>query len=131
MSMITQPGKADTREVAKRIKTWFIQQGFETKAFEQDGAFTLKACKCGGIRTLLGADRAIEVDIRIIDNQTQVEVRQGSWKTNAVSSVGFLLLTGGLDILLVAGWSAVIQKQLETHIKEILEDVCGVNEVEL
>lgn len=130
MATIVHPGKVENREVAKRIKYWLTEKGFETKAIEQDGLYAVKARKSSGLRTIVGADRAIEVAIRTLGDETQVDVRQGSWKTNAISNVAWLVVTGGMN-LAISGWSIVIQKDLENYIRKILNDMSGAKEVEL
>lgn len=129
MALISSPVPLDNREVARRIKDWLDKKGFETKAFEADGSYFLKTRKSSGLRSVVGADRALEIGIRHSDNQTQVEVRQGSWKTNIVSNAGWFLVTGGAN-LLFSGWSLVIQKDLESYIRTIFNDM-GMKEVAL
>jgi hypothetical protein len=130
MAVISQPGQADNREVAKRIKGWLDGKGFETKALEASGSYVIKARKASTVRAVFGADRALEVEVRHADNQTQVDVRQGSWKTNAISNVAWLVATGGMN-LAFTGWSLVIQKELETFIRGTLGELAGLREVDL
>lgn len=130
MATIVHLGKLDNREIAKQIKKWFDQKGFETKAIEQDESYAVRARKSGGFRAIVGADRAIEVGIHTLGDETQVDVRQGSWKTNAISNAAWLVVTGGMN-LAISGWSIVIQKDLENHIRKILNDMSGAKEVEL
>lgn len=130
MATIVHLGRLDNREIAKQIKNWFDQKGFETKAIEQDGSYTVKARKSSGFRAMVGADRAIEIGIRTSGDETQLDVRQGSWKTNAISNAAWLVVTGGMN-LVISGWSIVIQKDLENHIRNILNDMSGAKEVEL
>jgi len=59
-----------------------------------------------------------------------VEVRQGSWQTNAISNAAWFVVTGGMN-LAISGWSIVIQKDLENHIKKVLDDIGGFQEIEL
>lgn len=130
MATIAHLGKLNNREIAKEIKKWFDQKGFETKAIEQNGSYTVKARKGGGLRAIVGADRAIEVGIRTFEDDTQVDVRQGSWKTNAISNAAWFVVTGGMN-LAISGWSLVIQKDLENYIRKLLDDMSGAKEVEL
>lgn len=130
MSKITHPGRADNRDIAKRIKGWLDKKGFETKAFESDDGFTIKARKASAIRALIGADRALEIDVRYANDQTEVDLRQGSWKTNAISNLAWVVVTGGAN-LAISGWSLLIQKELEAFVREALSQVSGVREVEL
>ncbi len=130
MSVVTQPGQLDTREIAKKIKGWLDGKGFETKALEAEGAYIVKARKGNILRAAVGADRAIEIDVRHLNGETQVSVRQGSWKTNIISNAAWLLVTGGAN-LLISGWSLVIQRDLEAFIRETLNQLSGVREVEL
>jgi len=130
MAAIVHPGKLDNREVAKKIKNWLNQKGFETKAIEQDGTYAIKARKSSSLRAIVGADRAIEVGVRTSGDETRIDVRQGSWKTNAISNAAWLIVTGGMN-LAISGWSIVIQKELENYIRKVLDDMSGAEEVEL
>lgn len=130
MATIVHFVKVDNRELANVIKNWFTQKHFETKTLEQDGSYAVKARKSSGFRAFVGADRAIEVAIRTSGNETHVDVRQGSWKTNAISNVAWLVVTGGMN-LAISGWSVVIQKDLENYIRKVLDDMSGAKEVEL
>ena len=130
MATITYPKILDTREIAKQVKKWFDQKKFETKAIEQDESYAIKARKKGGLRALVGADRAIEVSVRAVNGETHVEVRQGSWKTNVISNAAWLVVTGGMN-LAISGWSVVIQKELENYIRKIMDEMSGSREVEL
>ncbi len=130
MALITFPALVDTRQVAKRIKGWLDSKGFETRAFQGGGAYTVKARKSGTFRAVVGADRALEIGVRHHGSETQVDVRQGSWKTNAVSNTAWLVVTGGAN-LLISGWSVVVQKDLEAFVRTVLEDGSGTREVDL
>jgi hypothetical protein len=130
MALITCPAIVDNREVAKRIKKWFEDKGFETKAFESSGSFSVKARKASTFRAVVGADRALEVAVRHCDGETQVEVRQGSWKTNIISNAAWLVVTGGMN-LAISGWSVVIQKDLEKFVRSVLDELAGTHEVDL
>jgi len=130
MATIVLHKKLDNREVAKQIKNWFDKRNFQTKAIEQDGAYAIKARKSSGLRSFVGADRAIEVSICTLNEETHVEVRQGSWKTNVISNAAWLVVTGGMN-LAFSGWSIVIQKELENYIRQVLDDMGGAKEVEL
>ena len=86
--------------------------------------------KASTVRAVFAADRALEIEVRHFDNQTQMDVRQGSWKTNAISNVAWLVATG----LHVAGFhrrSQVIQKELEAFIRTALGEQIGLREVDL
>jgi|ERR1700730_2311310 hypothetical protein len=130
MSVITHPGQIDIREVAKTIKAWLDSKGFETKALQTEGAYIIKARKASGLRAIVGADRALKIEVRNLNNETQVGLRQGSWKTNIISNAAWLIVTGGAN-LLISGWSLVIQKELEAFVRETLNQLSGVREVEL
>ena len=130
MAEIVSYNKLNNRDVAKQIKNWFDQRKFETKAIEENGTYAIKARKSSGLRSFLGADRAIEVGIRTINEETHVEVRQGSWKTNMISNAAWLVVTGGMN-LAISGWSLVIQKELENYIRQILDNMGGAKEVDL
>jgi hypothetical protein len=130
MTLIASPALIDTRQVAKRIKEWLEGKGFETKALESSGSYTVKARKSGVFRSVVGADRAMEISIRQWNGETQVEVRQGSWKTNIVSNAAWLVATGGMN-LLISGWSVVIQKDLEAFVRSVLADLGGSHQVDL
>ena len=79
MSVITQPGQLDTREIAKKIKGWLDGKGFETKALEAEGAYIVKARKGSALRAAIGADRAIEIDVRHLSGETQVVASGYRW----------------------------------------------------
>jgi hypothetical protein len=130
MSTLTSPNLIDTREVAKRIKKWVDDRGFETKALESNGAYIVKARKASGLRAVIGADRALEISVRHADGATHVDVRQGSWKTNAVSNAVWLVATGGAN-LLISGWSIVVQKDLEGYVKSVFEELSETREIQL
>jgi len=129
MAVLSCAGQLDNREIAKKIKQWLEKKKFETKAFESGGEYVLKARKKGVLRATVGADRALEIGVRHNENQTEVNVRQGSWKTNAVSNAAWFVVTGSAN-LLISGWSIVIQKDLENYIRKIFEEL-GMKEVEL
>ena len=130
MAEIVSNKKLNNHEVAKQIKSWFDQRNFESKAIEENGTYAVKARKSSGLRSFLGADRAIEVNIKTIKEETHVEVRQGSWKTNVISNAAWLVVTGGMN-LAISGWSLVIQKELENFIRQILGNMSGAKEVNL
>ena len=130
MAIITCSLLVDTREVAKRLKAWLDGKDFETRAFQSSTGYTLKARKSSGLRSAVGADRALEIGIRHQGEETQVEVRQGSWKTNAVSNAAWMIATGGANIA-VSGWSLMIQKELEQFVRTVFDDLTGSREVDL
>ena len=130
MATIVHPALVDTRKVATAINDWLRLKCFETKALEADGSYTVKARKANAVRAVLGADRALEVEVRQSDGRTVVDVRQGSWKTNIISNVAWAVVTGGMN-LAISGWSVVIQKDLEAHIRSVLAELGGVREVDL
>lgn len=61
---------------------------------------SVKARKASAFRAIVGADRAMEIGIRQWIGETQVEVRQGSWKTNIVSNTAWLVVTSGMNLLI-------------------------------
>jgi hypothetical protein len=130
MATITHPSLVDTRKVAKAIKDWLDLKGFETKALEASGTYTVKARKASVLRAVFGADRALEVEVRQTGDQTIADIRQGSWKTNIISNAVWLVATGGMN-LAISGWSVVIQKELESHIRSVFAELGGVHEVDL
>jgi hypothetical protein len=131
MALLSYPSILDAKEVARRIKKWLDRREFETRAFQTaKGAYILKARKASKVRTALGADRALEVEIRASNNETVVNVRQGSWKTNVISNVAWAAFTGGMN-LAITGWSIVIQKELESYIRSIFNELSGTKEVDL
>jgi hypothetical protein len=130
MALIVHSQEIDNREVARQIKNWFDQKSFETKVIQGNNSYAIKARKKSKLRAVVGADRAIEVAIRTTDGETQVEVRQGSWKTNAISNAAWLVVTGGMN-LAISGWSIMIQKDLENYIRKVLDDIGGFQEIEL
>jgi hypothetical protein len=130
MATISSPSLLDTREVAKAVKTWFDKREFETRAEQTADVIAVKARKKSTFRAVVAADRAIEVTVRHVGTETQVDVRQGSWKTNIVSNTVWFVATGGAG-LLISGWSVVIQKDLENHIRQIMATMAGVREIDL
>ena len=110
--------------IAKQIKNWFDQRKFETKAIDQDGNYQIKARKNRGLHSFTRADRVIEVSICTIDQEMRVEVRQGSWKTNAISTPSRIAVAGGKNFA-ISGWSILIQKELENYIRKLLDDLSG------
>ena len=90
----------------------------------------MKARKSSVLRAIAGADRALEIEIGHADGKTVVDVRQGSWQTSVVSNLAWVLVTGGMN-LAFSGWSIVIQKELESHIRSVLAELEGVHEVNL
>ncbi|MEI7822000.1 MAG: hypothetical protein WCK55_13885 [Verrucomicrobiota bacterium] len=129
MASIIHPASVDLRTIATAVKGWLDRKKFETKAFEAAGSYILKARKGGKLRAVLSIDRALEILVTHSDGKTVVDIRQGSWKTNAVSNVAWLAVTGGTNLLL-SGWSVVIQKELESYIRSILAEY-GAREVDL
>lgn len=130
MSLITCNSLVDHREVARRIKTWLEAKSFETMALESNGSYVVKARKKGVFRSVVGADRALEVVVQQSDGQTQVDIRQGSWKTNVISNAAWFLVTGGAN-LLISGWSIVVQKDLEAFVRSVFEELSVTRQVEL
>lgn len=128
MTLITSYKELNTKDIATKIKHWLDKKDFETKVFQIDNDYVIKAKKSSVLRAVFGADRALEIGVRNHDKQTQVNIRQGSWKTNAVSNAAWLFVTGGAN-LLISGWSIVIQKELESYIRTILEVESGAKEI--
>ena len=130
MATIIHPVVVDPREVASAIKNWLDFRHFETKALEAGGCYFVKARKASAVRAIFGADRALEIQVGNADGKTIVDVRQGSWATNAVSNLGWLLVCGGMN-LAFSGWSVVVQKELESYIRSVLAELSGAHEVDL
>lgn len=130
MAILKADKQLENKFLARKIKNWFTLKNFETKALFKDDTYLIKAKKSSGLRTFVGADRAIEVLINIQEGKTSVEVRQGSWKKNIVSNAAWLVVTGGMN-LAISGWSVVIQKDLENFIREILENETELEEIDL
>jgi len=130
MALLTYPMALDAREIAKRTKRWLDAKEFETKVFETGGSYVIKARKASTFRAIVGADRALEIGIRSVNGETQVDVRQGSWKTNAISNVAWVVVTGGMN-LAISGWSIVIQKELEGYLRKTFDELAGTREVNL
>lgn len=128
MALISEPVVVDTLTLAKRVNHWLQEKGFETKAVELGGTYAIKARKSSLIRSVAGADRALEVSIRQFNGQTQVDVRQGSWKTNVVSNSVWLVATGGANLALT-GWSLIVQKDLESFVRLAISELGGGKEV--
>jgi phage anti-repressor protein len=130
VAIIESPVPVDSREVAKQVKAWFDERSFETKAEQSGDVIVVKARKKSTFRAIVAADRAIEVAVRNTEYATHVDVRQGSWKTNIVSNTVWFVATGGAG-LLISGWSLVIQRDLESHIRGILAQLGGTREIQL
>ncbi len=130
MALMTHPAPVDLLEAARRIQWWFNTKGFETKALEHSGAYCIRARKTSTLRAVMAADRALEVALRISNGQTEIDVRQGSWQTNFVSNAVWLVATGGMN-LVFTGWSIVLQKELEAHIRGVLQGLTGAREIDL
>jgi hypothetical protein len=130
MAAIIHPALVDARAVAKAIQDWLDCRRFETKALQAGASYFVKARKASVLRAVVGADRALEIEVGQADGKTIVDVRQGSWTTNVVSNLGWLLVTGGMN-LAFSGWSVIIQKELESHIRSVLAELGGVHEVDL
>jgi hypothetical protein len=130
MAAITHLGLVDARAVAKAIQDWLDSRRFETKALQAGASYFVKARKSSVLRAIAGADRALEIEVGHADGKTIVDVRQGSWQTNVVSNLAWVLVTGGMN-LAFSGWSIVIQRELESHIRSVLAELGGVHEVDL
>ena len=130
MAAITHLGLVDARAVAKAIQDWLDCRRFETKALQAGGSYFVKARKSSVLRAVVGADRALEIEVGHADGKTIVDVRQGSWTTNVVSNLAWVIVFGGMN-LAFSGWSIVIQKELESHIRSVLAELGGVHEVDL
>ena len=74
MATIIHPALVDTRKVAKSIKDWLDLKGFESKALEVSGSYILKARKASSFRAIVGADRALEIEVHHANGQTVVDV---------------------------------------------------------
>jgi hypothetical protein len=129
MALMTCPARVDTREVGTRLKEWVEAKRFEMKALESSGSYIVKARKASTFRSIVGADHALEIGVRQGNGETQVEVRQGSWKPNIVSHAAWLVVTGGMN-LLISGWSVVIQQDLEAFSRSVLMELSGQHEVD-
>src|SRR5262245_29354453 len=117
MATITYPQALDLDPLARSVRRWFKERGFETKRECLADQYVVKARKSSVWRALLAADRAINVSMSVTGDRTEVIVSQGDWTTNLVSNAAWFALTGGTN-LLISGWSVVIQKQLEAHIRQ-------------
>ena len=122
MALITTAKSLDTEVVAQRVKAWLDGKGFQTKLFETGDGYAIKARKASAFRAVVGADRALEIGIRHWGGETQVEVRQGSWTTNAISNSVWLIATSGAN-LLISGWSVLIQRDLESFVRTTMADL--------
>lgn len=130
MTAISSTTPADLREVARRIHGWLESKGFEVRGLQAGEGFVIKARKASTLRAIVGADRALEIGVQPRGALVDVEIRQGSWKTNAVSNAVWLVATGGMN-LAISGWSLVIQKDLEHYVRSIFEELGGAREVDL
>jgi hypothetical protein len=119
MTVIAADAQLDINVVARQIKGWLGERGFETQTLEAEYGLLLKSAKSSALRTFFAADRALVIRISNETAVTEVHVRQGNWTKNLVSNAGWALATGGTN-LAISGWSLVIQKQLEAYIRKIL-----------
>lgn len=116
MTKISKPQNLNTRAIASHIVGWFEHQHFELKISHENNNFYISARKTNAIRVALSANHAIIVGIQCEGNGTTIEVKQGSWETKIISNAVWLALTVGTN-LLIAGWSLILQKDLENYIE--------------
>jgi hypothetical protein len=122
MATMSYPKSLDVEELVKRIKGWFDLREFETKVVGEGAHWAVKARKAGWFRAAMAADRAINVNVRTDGERTEVVVGQGDWTTNLVSNAVWFAVTGGAW-LAISGWSFVVQWQLESYIRQQMEDM--------
>ncbi len=130
MATITGGSAADIKQVAAQIADWFHDKRFQVEALSDGSNYLVKARKASGVRAAVGADRALVVEVSRSGGELTVDVRQGSWKTNAVSNAAWLVATGGMN-LAISGWSVVVQKELEGYVRSLLTTSQGYQPVEL
>jgi hypothetical protein len=120
MTVIAANTRLDISDVARQIKGWLGEHGFETQTYDAEYGLLLKSGKSSWLRTFFAADRALVIRISNETGVTEVHVRQGSWTKNLASNAGWALATGGTN-LAISGWSFVIQFQFEAYVRKILK----------
>ena len=76
MALINYPGHVDAQQMANRIPGWFETRNFDTKRGASDVVSSVKARKQSLWRTILAADRALEVCVRQCANEIQIVSRR-------------------------------------------------------
>jgi hypothetical protein len=120
MAVIAANTRLDINDVARQLKSWLNEHGFETQVLDAEYGLLLKAGKSSALRTFLAADRALVIRISNETAVTEVHVRQGNWTKNLVSNAGWAIATGGTN-LAISGWSFVVQYQFESYVRKILK----------
>ncbi len=125
MTIIQSPQLLNIKALASKILAWFEKQHFEVKITHLQNDYFITARKTNAIRVAISADHAIIVGIRQVNSGTTIEVKQGSWETKILSNAIWFALTGGTN-LFIAGWSLVLQKDLENYIETMIKSAPDV-----
>ena len=127
MTAVAAKQAMDITDVAGQINDWLVERGFETRTEDAEYGLLVRARKSSVGRKVLFADRALVIRVSNDSGVTEIVVRQGSWKANLASNaawnVALIALTGGGLLAVtatVSGWSFVIQHQLVTYARKIL-----------
>ncbi len=101
---------SDLQQLATDLKGWFIANGFEVQAADNQGVHLLQARKTSNIRTLLGTNQAFNVRIEGTSGEYTVDIGTGKWVENLTGAGLTGLFTGGVTWLTAAGGAAWIKK---------------------
>jgi RNA polymerase subunit RPABC4/transcription elongation factor Spt4 len=105
----------DLNKLADTIEHYMDREGFETNLDRTPEWYRIQAMKKGLVRTAVGAQRCIEVNIRGDPNAFEVEMATGEWGKNLVAGAVLGAVTLGLGWV-GAGISAVTYRKLEEKI---------------
>ena len=127
MTVVAAKQQMDIADVAQQISDWLVERNFETRTDEAEYGLLVKARKSSVGRKVLAADRALVIRVSNDSGVTEIVIRQGSWVANLTSNVAWngalIVLTGGGLLAVtasVSAWSFVIQRQLTTYVRKIL-----------
>lgn len=110
----------DLIRLAKVVERYLDKEGFETNIDITPEWQRVQAKKKGILRTAVGAQRCIEVNIRGTPNAFEVEMTTGEWGKNLAASAVMGTLTFGLGWV-GAGISAVAYRNLEEKIFDYIQ----------
>jgi hypothetical protein len=127
VTVVAAKQQMDIADVAQQISDWLVERNFETRTDEAEYGLLVKARKSSVGRKVLAADRALVIRVSNDSGVTEIVIRQGSWVANLTSNVAWngalIVLTGGGLLAVtasVSAWSFVIQRQLTTYVRKIL-----------
>src|SRR5579862_8953482 len=100
----------DLNQLAAELKAWFVANGFEVQAADNQGIHLVQARKTSGLRTLLGTNQAFNVKIEGSASEYKVEIGTGKWMENLTGAGLTGLFTGGFTWLTAAGGAAWVKK---------------------